>query len=337
MLHPFRAQFPQGSILSEFLTMEHGLFVVRVQVQVDGVILGTGLAAERTIEEAEDTARIRAIETVLTASSGEYAVLDAQEATSRNTLTSPAIAAQASPSAETTSPNLLAHSNNLEIVPNSIAQSKVSEAKALDAIAEPLFSSVKKTESISEAAITEPNVKILLPTQAKKANHVLPSQPQTAEVVEPLPLALEPNPEAQPGSEDPIETKSAEKTIPSDRPKTETTLLLTTNEEDLVTPGVANYSSEFEDLEITEIPPVIESGIAPGSPPKLTLLSSDPIDFSEVIAKSNMELKRLGWSSDQGRNYLLQTYGKRSRQLLSDEELLEFLLHLESLPTPVRA
>jgi hypothetical protein len=64
---------------------------------------------------------------------------------------------------------------------------------------------------------------------------------------------------------------------------------------------------------------------------------SEPIDFSEVIAKSNMELKRLGWSSDQGRNYLLQTYGKRSRQLLSDEELLEFLLHLESQPTPVRA
>jgi hypothetical protein len=58
MLHPFRAQFPQGSILSEFLTIEHGLFVVRVQVQVDGVILGTGLAAERTIEEAVPTIRM---------------------------------------------------------------------------------------------------------------------------------------------------------------------------------------------------------------------------------------------------------------------------------------
>jgi hypothetical protein len=50
-----------------------------------------------------------------------------------------------------------------------------------------------------------------------------------------------------------------------------------------------------------------------------------------------MELKRLGWTSEQGRNYLLQTYGKRSRQLLSDEELLEFVQHLENLPNPIKA
>jgi hypothetical protein len=30
----------------------------------------------------------------------------------------------------------------------------------------------------------------------------------------------------------------------------------------------------------------------------------------------------------------VQTYGKRSRQLLSDGELLDFLHHLESEPTP---
>ncbi len=64
---------------------------------------------------------------------------------------------------------------------------------------------------------------------------------------------------------------------------------------------------------------------------------SEPIDFSEVIARSNIELKRLNWTNDQGKNYLLQTYGKRSRQLLSDEELLEFLQHLESQPSPPSA
>jgi hypothetical protein len=64
------------------------------------------------------------------------------------------------------------------------------------------------------------------------------------------------------------------------------------------------------------------------------LPNPEVIDFSEIIARSNIELKRLGWTSDQGRNYLLQTYGKRSRQLLSDEELLEFLQYLESQPSP---
>ncbi|MEM8605107.1 MAG: hypothetical protein AAGF24_14895 [Cyanobacteria bacterium P01_H01_bin.121] len=60
-----------------------------------------------------------------------------------------------------------------------------------------------------------------------------------------------------------------------------------------------------------------------------------PIDLSDVIAQTDVELKRLVWSVKDGRDYLEQTYGKRSRHDLTDEELLAFLLHLESLPTPV--
>ena len=59
--------------------------------------------------------------------------------------------------------------------------------------------------------------------------------------------------------------------------------------------------------------------------------SSDlqPVDLSDVIAQTDIELKRLGWTSEQGRAYLMKTYGKRSRQQLTDEELMSFLLHLE--------
>lgn len=62
--------------------------------------------------------------------------------------------------------------------------------------------------------------------------------------------------------------------------------------------------------------------------PKVT--ANGAIDFSDVIARTNLELKRLGWTNEQGRDYLLQTYGKRSRQLLEDHELLEFLAYLEA-------
>jgi hypothetical protein len=62
--------------------------------------------------------------------------------------------------------------------------------------------------------------------------------------------------------------------------------------------------------------------------------STSPVDLSDVIAQIDVEMARLGWSSQQGREYLEQTYGKRSRQQLSDEELVGFLLHLESQPTP---
>ncbi|MEM9908139.1 MAG: hypothetical protein AAF921_24280 [Cyanobacteria bacterium P01_D01_bin.44] len=62
--------------------------------------------------------------------------------------------------------------------------------------------------------------------------------------------------------------------------------------------------------------------------------STSPVDLSDIIAQTDVEMARLGWSSRQGREYLEQTYGKRSRQQLTDEELLAFLLHLESQPTP---
>lgn len=58
-----------------------------------------------------------------------------------------------------------------------------------------------------------------------------------------------------------------------------------------------------------------------------------PIDFSDAIAKTSVELKRLNWSEEQGRQYLWETFGKRSRQRLNDDELLAFLHHLETLPS----
>ncbi len=60
--------------------------------------------------------------------------------------------------------------------------------------------------------------------------------------------------------------------------------------------------------------------------------STAPVDLSDVIAQTDIELRRLGWNSDQGREYLEKNYGKRSRQQLTDEELMSFLLYLEEQP-----
>jgi hypothetical protein len=73
---------------------------------------------------------------------------------------------------------------------------------------------------------------------------------------------------------------------------------------------------------------------APAKPATTAVASNEPTDYSDVIDRTNVEMKRLGWTNEQGRDYLLSTYGKRSRQLLDDRQLLEFLQHLASLPTP---
>ena len=60
------------------------------------------------------------------------------------------------------------------------------------------------------------------------------------------------------------------------------------------------------------------------------------MNFAEVIAQTDVEMQRLGWTKDQGREHLKKTYGKRSRTLLTEFELLDFLqyLYLVSQPTP---
>ncbi|MBW4558660.1 MAG: hypothetical protein KME59_22570 [Trichormus sp. ATA11-4-KO1] len=62
---------------------------------------------------------------------------------------------------------------------------------------------------------------------------------------------------------------------------------------------------------------------------------SEPVDLSDVIAKTDVELQRLGWTPEQGREHLIKTYGKRGRTLLTEEELHGFLKYLESQPDPV--
>ena len=62
---------------------------------------------------------------------------------------------------------------------------------------------------------------------------------------------------------------------------------------------------------------------------------SQPIDLSDVIAKTDVEIERLGWTKEQGKEHLKKTYGKLGRTLLSEEELLDFLRYLESQPDPI--
>lgn len=62
MLAEFRSRYPNGSLISEFVTYEGGQYAIRAIVQIDGNTIATGLAADTNIEAAEDRARNRALE-----------------------------------------------------------------------------------------------------------------------------------------------------------------------------------------------------------------------------------------------------------------------------------
>ena len=267
MIEQFRQRYPLASLTSELLKTYHGKYLVRASIQVDGVILSTGMGEGETIEQAEDSARTRAIAALALDSNTLSTAIPTK------TLQKPAPASPPQPIAAKTPAAPPAQS----IAPPAIPE----EGK------QPLPKPV------------EP-----LPATAISAGSTSPMPPETElAVAETLPLALETTPPTPP-SEPTLQPSSIE-TAPA----------VTIATAAAITPSVATAPAAT--------PPIAQQSV------------NAPIDFSEIIAQSDVELKRLGWDSEQGRNYLLETYGKRSRQLLSDEELIEFLQHLQSLPSPV--
>ncbi|MDZ8228118.1 hypothetical protein [Nostoc sp. ChiVER01] len=126
-------------------------------------------------------------------------------------------------------------------------------------------------------------------------------------------------------------------------------------------PTIANKELEFdppvENLEITfdnqvenqTFPEISANNVTPFTPrsyspqenvatPSVTgkrKKKAEPVDLSDVIAKTDVELQRLGWTPEQGREHLIETYGKRGRTLLTEEELHGFLKYLQSQPDPI--
>lgn len=53
-----------GSLVADLLTIQQGACIVRAQVQVGALTLATGMAMDSNLEQAEDRAKIRALETL---------------------------------------------------------------------------------------------------------------------------------------------------------------------------------------------------------------------------------------------------------------------------------
>lgn len=103
-----------------------------------------------------------------------------------------------------------------------------------------------------------------------------------------------------------------------------------------------SFSVESEEKPVTELSQSSQETISEPETSESTVNGSgeshsseeNVIDHSDIIARTNVELRRLQWTSEQGRKFLQETYGKRSRTLLSESELLQFLEYLEKQPTP---
>ncbi|MEW6492808.1 MAG: hypothetical protein AB1589_09910 [Cyanobacteriota bacterium] len=266
MFEQFRVHYPKGSLITELLTINHGKYIVRCLVQVEGTTLVTGLAAAQTVELAEDQARSRAL-TVL----GIYPTTATVEK-------------------ETSLVN--------REVPQPLTQT-------------PIISTSFSSERLEQT----PSTRFSEPSIVQDTLHF---------------SSLEQKNEgfAEHGVTTALDTD--EMTF-SD--SDEVSLEVPTSSQDVEAP-IWMAQKKSSSVQLDDAPVTTSTHNQIETHPNEMTTPDTPIDFSDIIARTNVELKRLGWTTQQGKDYLLQTYGKRSRQLLTDGELLDFLHHLEVQPTP---
>ncbi|MCT7986493.1 hypothetical protein NG796_24785 [Laspinema sp. A4] len=282
MLIEFRSRYPTASLISELLTLHQGLYVVRTLVQMDGVILATGMAAEPTIEQAEDRARVRAIAVLGTS-------VSVSEATpSRNISESPVTAPASAPAFNTLH----------------LGQGKTRARPSSTPMSSPGFSESQRS--------TPPETAPAFPEIEKSG----PSPDQWLSGG-----GYSPTPSTQ--------SEFAPQSLPE-----------TSGFPDSPT-GVdgdpfSDYKSPDEPKSVVPTEYGVPSSSVPTSPemtpPNAT--QSGSVDLSDAIAQTTIEIKRLGWTNDQGRNHLKQNYGVPSRSLLSEDQLLDFLTYLKTQPSP---
>jgi hypothetical protein len=263
MFTQFRVFYPKGSLVTELSAIDHGKYIVRCLVQVEGTTLVTALAAAETVELAEDQARSRAL-----------AVLGIDTTTANGEKDTPVPTSKVLvPLTPTPTASTGFSSQSMEPT----QQTRFPEAVRASDTSSLSFSELRGEEATNPVVTTAPIAEEIPFTEEFSAAEV-----ETFQEIE-APVSLGEKMQETPMKEAPVMSYSQ-------------------GELETDTSGISS--------------------------------TSNPIDFSDVIARTNVELKRLGWTNQQGRDYLVQTYGKRSRQLLTDAELLDFLNHLESQPTP---
>jgi hypothetical protein len=271
MLQKLRQRYPQVALISELVQIDHGKYIVRAIIEIEGKTVVTGLAAADTVEIAEDRARERAL---LLLEAENTPDLQLVEKVSPNNISLPSDLPKTVPSTK-----------------KSTKTAKVTEIPRPEAKIEPELPQVK---DIPPAKIEPelPQVKDIPPAKIE------PELPQVQDIP-PAKIELE-LPQVQ------------------DIPLPEPEPLLLEMETD-------NYSllSELpEEASLTEEEPPA---------PEPVVVIPEEIDYSVLKTKIDVEMKRLAWTTEKGREYLISTYGKKSRLLLTNEELLEFYNYLSSI------
>lgn len=301
-----QARYPGASLISELLNIHKEQYVVRAIVRMGESLLSTGLAAAVDIEQAEDRAKVRALET----------------------LVAPAVPSTFTPSFQPSQPvdyNLLLSPPAPPVDAGNSTAAPIAPPIAPPEY-EPAPAPIDPVQPVAPALAPEP----VPPAPAEFTLGYTPQEDMplaepvaaTSPSIEPPPglsYTFEPEP-PEPDVELPI---SLPLDLPAAAPEADRPSR---------TPAAASSPKRKASAKTSAAD---EKASQPS--PTAATTSWGGIDRSDEIAQITIEMKRLGWTTEQGRAHLKQTYGKRSRQELNDDELLDFLRYLQTQPSPAQS
>ncbi|MBI4784435.1 MAG: hypothetical protein HY785_24425 [Oscillatoriophycideae cyanobacterium NC_groundwater_1537_Pr4_S-0.65um_50_18] len=289
-----------GAVITELVTVHQDSYVVRALVQLGGNSFASGMATETDIEKAEDRAKVRALQAFGISGSASTPALY----TPHDSFVADQSYSQLMP--------LPPAPNNLPLEFPSQESSLTSnqEESLVEAAIAPEFERPAPPSLFSDSDLSPPLV-----SSAPDFNLELPSLIHSNSIENPVENSVE-------------EVETAKFPDPAldltpEISQSWTELPLVSPEPSL--PPKPEKSSKRKAESKTSPPaakPAAETDIG------------ETGDRSNEIARIGVEMKRLSWTTEQGRNYLKRTYGKRSRQELDDIELLDFLRFLEAQPSP---
>ncbi|MFB2769594.1 hypothetical protein ACE1AT_09930 [Pelatocladus sp. BLCC-F211] len=316
MLAQLQSLYPTASLISELVQIYHGKYIVRASLQIEGITRATGMAAAATVEEAEDQARTRALMVLGIATTSQVqtgSLIETNSVTDVETTTSPVqtgslIETKSATDVKTTESSGPAQteenvsaSDHLCVSVSSFTQTPIDTSNLETQASTPIKSTVSLTSS-NFSTSSRHTIDTYGQDQDLEPNWPANAQPE-------LPLDIQAEDFGEISS-----NQSESKPLPEIKSSNVTPF-----------PQRSYHNTPTEEV-------VPATSPAPTTKKKK---KSEPVDQSDDIAKIGVEMQRLGWTTEQGRDYLIQTYGKRSRHLLDSEELRDFLKYLESQATPV--
>jgi hypothetical protein len=319
MINKFRTLYPQGSLISELIKIECGKYIVRAVVQIGEVTLASGLAAAETIELAEDRARIRAIEAIA------LDILDTLPETVKATATEPV--------------NTVVSTPEPIMVKPPVEAPAPSEAKVTTSTTKKSRKSKEKTTKVENLESSQNEEKILLEDRSASVTSEVSAPEVELESFkasdrsdEQLATSWLDTPEEN-EVEDSLDNSNIDRSISESfltyQQETQATEQGNLFDEPL------NYSySPTATVEKTSLFGERENNNLDSQPRSTATEDSSEASFTDLKAQTSVEMKRLGWTNSQGREFLQTNYGKLSRDILTISELREFLEYLQNLPTP---